>query len=409
MAFRRLNSCLACAGAELENYLDLGAQPLANSYHDNSAELPRYPLGVSVCPRCWHNQLTVAVDPAEMFVSYPYVSGTSEHLRAYFEDFARRVTQRRGGAGSVCDIGCNDGSQLNAFAKLGWRTFGADPSENLAGQRAAGGHKTITGFFGRETARQLQDEFGVQNMDVLTAQNVFAHTADVGEFLAGCRILMSPSSRLLIQTSQATMFENNEFDTVYHEHVSFFSASSMSALARRAGFVLTDAEVVNIHGNSYVFTLAPESSPPPKVMPGVAARLQAEAPRYDLGFYARFAENVGRTLDDFNRAVGKLRGEGRKLVGLGAAAKGMTFLNSARCRLDYILDKNPLKCGLFTPGENIPIVPQEQIREEQNPVALVPLAWNFYDEIIAQVRETAPSLDYVSVRYFPRVKIDKPD
>lgn len=391
----------------MERHLDLGEHALANSFHDGSGKQPRFPLEVAVCPQCWHNQLTVAVDPAKMFKEYLYVSGTSEFFLDYFKSFAEKATAQRGGAGSVCDIGCNDGSQLDAFAKLGWRTFGVDPSENLASRRESGGHKTITGFWSAAAARQLREQFGVKEVDVLTAQNVFAHTAEVEEFLAACKLLMSPSSRLLIQTGQAMMFENNEFDAIYHEHISYFSVSSMSALAKRAGFILQDAEMTDLHGKSHLFTLMPDAPQTLKASPNVGKLLRAESWRYERGFYSRFAENVAGTINKFNKTVEALRGEGRKLVGLGASARGMTFLNSARCRLDYILDRSPLKQGLLTPGSNIPIVAQEKIREEKHPVALIPLSWGLFNEILAQVCEMAPELEYVAVRYIPKVKIEK--
>ncbi|MGI9338186.1 MAG: class I SAM-dependent methyltransferase [Gammaproteobacteria bacterium] len=406
MAFLPLDTCLACAGADIEKYLDLGKTPLANSYHDGGADLPRYPLGLSVCRQCWHNQLTVAVTPSEMFSHYAYVSGTSPRLREYFRDFARQTTAQTGSAGRVLDIGCNDGSQLNAFAELGWHTFGVDAAQNLAERCAE--HKIITGFFGVDAARRLRDTFGTETMDVLTAQNVFAHTAKIDDFLAGCRMLMSPRSRLLIQTSQAMMFENNEFDTIYHEHISFFSVSSMAACAKRAGLLLTDVRIADIHGGSYVFTLMPDAPGAPQPSQAVADRLLAEKPRRERGFYARYAGGVGRTIADFDKATNALRLEGRKLIGLGAAAKGISFINVAGCRPDYIVDNNPLKCGLLSPGGNVAIVAPDKLRDEKSPVAFIALAWNLLDEMLGQINAIAPQLDYAVLRYFPRVVADKP-
>ena len=405
MAFLSLDHCLACGSADMDNYLDLGKTPLANSYHDGKTSLPHYPLGLSVCRQCWHNQLTGAVTPSEMFSHYKYVSGTSARLCEYFGEFARHITAQQNGVGSVLDIGCNDGSQLNAFAELGWQTCGVDAAQNLAGRCA--GHNIITGFFGRDTARRLCDSFGVETIDVLTAQNVFAHTAQVDDFLAGCRMLMSPSSRLIIQTSQATMFENNEFDTIYHEHISFFSVRSMAACARRAGFVLTDVRIADIHGNSYVFTLMLDTPSAPPQSKAMLERLKVESPRYQRDFYTRYAKGVECILADFDKTTKALRAEGRKLVGLGAAAKGISFLNVANCRPDYIVDNNPLKCGLLSPGGNVPIVAPDKLRDEKSKVAFIALAWNLCDEMLAQIADIAPQSDYAVVRYFPRVAVDR--
>ncbi len=228
--FTVLDSCLACASAGLTKLLDLNTQPLANSYHQIGESLPEFPLGVNLCTRCFHVQQFVAVNPDLMFKDYLYVSGTSTTLLEYFDWFAKRLDEKYGaGFGvqkSVLDIACNDGTQLAAFKKYGWDIYGVDPAENLLERSRAVGGTIVCDYWNLETAQAMGKKF-----DVLVAQNVFAHVGDPFGFLEACKKAMHEGSKLHIQTSQADMFAHGQFDTIYHEHISFFSARSMRTLA----------------------------------------------------------------------------------------------------------------------------------------------------------------------------------
>jgi len=396
--FRIIDRCLACASSSLSPVIDLGPQPLANSYHSLMPPPPSLPLAVNVCPICFHAQLAVAVDPNLIFRKYPYVSATSKALRDYFDWFASYVGQSVSAREDkrVLDIGCNDGSQLAAFAANGWQTWGVDPAENLVARSRAIGAQTLCAFWTPQVARDLGMTF-----DAITAQNVFAHNADPLTFLEGCKRVMDKDSRLFIQTSQAEMFQKGQFDTIYHEHISFFSCLSMRTLAQRAGLAIKDVFTTPIHGTSYVFVLGYGGEGET-----VAKRIAEEERQglYSIECYERFAECSRRVADNLRDKLQNELGAYR-VVGFGAAAKGNTLLNFARIKLAYIVDNNERKQGLYTPGMNIPIHPTEYIMRDPHRLAVLVLAWNFFDEIRDQVRTLRPGKDDVLVTPFPEISV----
>lgn len=401
--YKRLDHCICCKNPNLYTILDLNQQPPANSFHQPDLELADYELKLMGCDICWHAQLSVAVDPAELFKHYLYVSGTSQTLIDYFEKFADHYSElllsqrlelmdRR----VMLDIACNDGSQLTAFAWRGWETWGVDPAENLVPRAREKGHQVVCGFWNQETAKQLP------KFDLITAQNVFAHTADVDEFLEACKLVMHDKSMLVIQTSQAEMFDRNEFDTVYHEHISFFSTFSLLNIARRHGLYLNNVYVSDIHGGSYVFELALYQDR----KDAVDSRLIEERHRYSREFYQQYQAQALGCLEALKGFVDQQRAAGRRVIGYGAAAKGMTVLNAGQITLDYIVDDNPLKQGLLTPGMNIPVQGSAVLAAEAEDLVIVPLAWNFYNEIRSKVLALRPNNSDSFVRYFPDLRVD---
>src|SRR5271165_1803863 len=213
MSYAPITHCLACGGSHLDPYLDLGRQPLANSYHDGSAPLDEFPLGVSVCPDCWHTQLTVAVDPDLMFKNYLYVSGTTSTLSRYFVDFVLRTERDQPLTRPlrVLDIASNDGSLLEKFKLRGHVVQGVDPADNLRSRSHAKDIPTIVGYWNEAALGQIGEQF-----DVIVAMNVLGHITYPAEFLALCGRALKPHGRIYIQTSQALMVKNGEFDTIYH-------------------------------------------------------------------------------------------------------------------------------------------------------------------------------------------------
>ena len=387
-----ITQCLCCGNETLYTILDLGHQPPANSFHTIQETLPEYELKLMGCTDCWHTQLSVAVDPAELFRHYLYVSGTSETLQRYFREFAER---QGGQPGTVLDIACNDGSQLNAFRALGWRTVGVDPAENLTPIAAKSGHEVHTGFWDMPMALAMDTTF-----DLIVAQNVFAHTADPGAFLDACCEVMGTDSRLLIQTSQAHMFDRGEFDTVYHEHISFFCVNSMKTIADRHGFSVTDVRITDIHGGSYVFEL--------KIGPGQPCGNEPlETYKHHREFYDEFAVQARTVLKNLKSTVDLFKSQGYTVIGYGAAAKGMTLLNAGEIELDFVVDDNPLKQGLLTPGMNTPVHSPEHLLYYDRPVVFVPLAWNFFSEIKTKIKQLRPEYPDQFVVYFPEIQIQQ--
>ena len=391
--YRAIDKCLCCGNSDLFVVLDLKTQPPANSFHHKD-ELPEeYELKLMGCNSCWHTQLSIAVDPSELFQHYLYVSGTSQTLKDYFDWFAKNYSSIEAVDNlRVLDIACNDGSQLDSFKHLGWSTWGVDPAKNLVPLAQAKGHTVICDFWNRKVAEQLP------KFHLITAQNVFAHTADIDEFLQACKAVMQHDSKLVIQTSQAYMFDNNEFDTIYHEHISFFSTSSMKAVCERNGLSLNNVYITDIHGSSYVFEIGLEA----ESSNSVEQQLKKELHRYDINFYKQYNANALQCLEELKRFLDQQKKQGKTIIGYGAAAKGMTVLNAGNIVLDLIIDDNVLKQGLLTPGMNIPIYGSEHLHYIDHPVVFVPLAWNFYDEIVKRVKIARPDISDLFVRYFPR-------
>jgi 2-polyprenyl-3-methyl-5-hydroxy-6-metoxy-1,4-benzoquinol methylase len=370
---RQLTNCLCCGSFHLECVLDLGEQPLANSYPAGMVALPRFPLALNYCVKCSHLQLTHSVDRSAIFTDYPYVSGTTQTLRDDFAAFALQVTQKHG-VGTVLDIACNDGSQLDAFKALGWKTIGIDPAKNLY-ELSSKNHEVYCDFLG--------EHHSTLKADIIVAQNVLAHTDNPLNFLQICQQI---APTIYVQTSQANMVNNGEFDTMYHEHISFFSERSMAVLADRAGLVLRSISKRSIHGTSFLFELSSD------------ALITRET-------IAQFADKATATLADLSTLIKAESASGRKVIGYGAAAKGMTVLNAIDAQLDYIVDDNPLKHGLYSPGQLIPILDPDQLCNEQEPFTIIVLAWNFYDEVKQKVLNRV-STDVKFVRYFPTMAIE---
>ena len=395
--YTELKECRVCSSKRLVDVLDLNNQPLANSYHSNDIEQEEYPLKINVCSNCYHVQLSVVVDPDLMFKDYLYVSGTSKTLHSYFKDFAAMVEEYSHGRRTVLDIACNDGTQLDKFSEIGWKTYGVDPAENLH-SLSSQNHDVICDYWTDAVSKQIHEKF-----DAIIAQNVFAHTDNIHEFLQACKNVSDEYTNIFIQTSQANMIVNNEFDTIYHEHLSFFSTKSMKKCANLNGFSLIDVFSADIHGGSYVFVLRLGEH-----NEGIAKKRikhEKEQGLYNLDTYVEYAKKCIKVTQDFNNELKKFKDKGYKTVGYGAAAKGNTFLNFAQANLDYIVDDNELKWNLHTPGRNIPIKdPAVLADEDPKKLLVVPLAWNFFDEISARANDiTNAQLSFI--RYFPEVRV----
>ena len=329
-----------------------------------------------------------------------YVSGTTKTLRDYFDWFAEfSLSFWNKKARTVLDIACNDGSQLNSFKKLGLKTYGVDPAENLH-ELSSKEHNVICDYLKREHVDVLKKA----KIDIINAQNVFAHNSYPLEFLEICKDIMHDDSYLFIQTSQADMVVNNEFDTIYHEHLSFFNSNSMKALAERAGLKLVEIIKTPIHGNSYVFVFGKYSQP--KMSVDLMLTHERQVGLQNLETYKIYADKAKQVVIDLNAELQKRKDAGFKLVGYGAAAKGNTLLNFGKIDLDFIIDDNPLKQGLYTPGTHIPVVSIEHLKKfKEEKIAFVPLAWNFFTEIKQNIQRVRDNSDDVFIRYFPKIDV----
>lgn len=396
-----LHNCLCCNSTQLTLILDLGQQPLANNLKSSIAEkVELYPLALNVCTECFHAQLSHAVDPKLMFQNYLYVSGTTNTLKEYFKWFANYVIHDCYPK-TVLDIGCNDGTQLNYFKEHNIKTYGIDPAQNLVDVARSAGHDIENAF--------VDENYNTNNQqyDCIIAQNVFAHNSNPYQFLMKCYEMLSDDGTLYIQTSQADMFINNEFDTVYHEHISFFNINSMNELLLRTKkLFLVDITKVPIHGGSYVFSI--KKLPVNYYRIENAIKNEKAAGLHLPDTYINFTKNVSAIKNTLKRIITKYESIGYKLVAYGAAAKGITVLHAFDLKPAYIIDDNKLKQGKYTQISNIPIVSIDTLREEDETtrILFIPLAWNFSNEIrsrIEKVRPISTSHD-TFVYYFPEVK-----
>jgi SAM-dependent methyltransferase len=301
--------------------------------------------------------------------------------------------------GTVLDIGCNDGSQLDAFKALGFRTAGVDPAENIHPTSTAKGHQVVCGFWDQASIDQLPD----RDYNIIVAQNSFAHNPDPVRYLKLLAPLMREDSLFFIQTSQADMVRNGEFDTIYHEHVNFFNINSMNELCRRAGLHLIDVVKTPIHGTSYVFVVSAYKKRPEHI----ANLIAQEADLLEAATYKEWAGRARSIVSDFASRIHLFRDQGYSIVGYGAAAKGMTLLNYAKVDLDFIVDDNPLKQNTYSPGRDIPVVSSEHLKQYHNEkILFVPLAWNFFAEIRTKIKAQRDNADDKFLKYFPEVTVE---
>ena len=406
MEITTLDSCLACGSTNLELVLDLNDQPLANNFLKNARdEETTYPLAVNLCKHCYHLQLTHAVDPAMIYTHYLYVSGTSQTQQTYMKWFAQFASEYFNSVPTnVLDIGCNDGTQLNYFSDLGAQTFGIDPAQNLH-TISSKRHRVMCDFFNASTASKFVKTYG--KMDCVVAQNSFAHNPDPLGYLTALRSIISDNGLFFIQTSQADMVLNNEFDTIYHEHVNFYNINSMKELCTRAGYSLVDVIKTPIHGTSYVFVISPKRGKPNRIQN--LLDIETHQGLASVETYYHWAEHAKTTVTQFyHQCTLAKKQQNFMLVGYGAAAKGNTLLNFAQLPLDMIIDDNPMKQGLYSPGQRIPVVSIDELTKinTTQPIMFVPLAWNFYKEIRNKILTVRDNGIDRFIRYFPEVRVE---
>ena len=382
---------------------DLGLQPLANSFKAKATDDEEtYPLAVQVCQHCWHMQLTDAVDPAIIFKNYLYVSGTSRTMIEYFDWFSRFAVEYLPPAqqpAAVLEIGCNDGSQLNFFKKMGFETWGIDPAENIH-PTSSKNHNIVCDFLNDTSIDKVPAVF-----DIIYAQNVFAHNDNPLEFLQLLRRKMSHNTVLLIQNSQCDMIANGEFDTIYHEHRSFYTHRSMKALCDRAVLNIIDFVKGTIHGGSGIYVISRDIEKPARLQN--LLDLEATAGLHKMETYQKWAKNNEIIVNDLVSAINYQRkNQSRLIVGYGAPAKGNTLLNYGQIDLDFIIDDAPLKQGKYTPGRSVPVLPIEHLEKcKHREICFVPLAWNFFDEIVTRIKRVRDYPGDKFIRYFPDIQI----
>ena len=387
--FREVSACRVCGATQWLDVLSLGAMPLANRYvrPDEPPEAePRFPLDVVFCPRCGLLCLKQVVDPRVLYLHYVYISSESAMIQAHTRWLAERIVQQIGlGTDSlVVEFGSNIGSQLEDFRALGSRVLGVDPAKNLAEIAGRRGIPTIADFFNAEAAKAIVTRAG--KADVILGRHVFAHIDELEAIFEAANTCLRPDGVMVIEVPYLVdMVDGNEFDTIYHEHLSYFSVDTLRTLFRRAGFRIFDVERVVVHGGSIV-VLACHDTAKWRPTPRLEDVLAEEARRgvHTADYFVDFARRARSIRDELRARVGDLKGRGARVAGYGAPAKGNTLLNFCGfgpADLDFVTDTTEFKQGMLLPGTRVPIRPEAYGRRHP-PEYFLMLAWNYAREIL---------------------------
>jgi len=384
--------CRFCGEPLRQTFVDLGLSPLCETYisaaHLKNPEL-LYPLHSFVCEKCFLVQLPEYVTAREIFEEYAYFSSYSDswlaHAKAYVSAISRRL--HLNDHSFVVEVASNDGYLLQYFRAMGIPMLGVEPAKNVAQVAIQKGIPSVTAFFGRSLAHKLAREG--KRADLLVGNNVLAHVPDINDFVAGIEVLLKPGGVVTMEFPHLIrLVEENQFDTIYHEHFSYLSFTAVEQIFATQGLVLFDVEELSTHGGSLrIYGRHAENDA--RAITANVVGLREREERWGIGEirrYRGFAAKVEATKRSILRFLIEARESGKSIVGYGAPGKGNTLLNYCGIRtdlLDYTVDRNPYKQGKYTPGTRIPIHPPERIRETKPDLVFI-LPWNLKDEVIEQ-------------------------
>jgi SAM-dependent methyltransferase len=389
--YHRRTTCRACGGTDLGEFLALGPTPLANAFlqrEEEFADESVFPLDVFLCKGCSLVQLLDVVDPEVLFGSYVYVTGTSDTMAQHNTEYAEQVVNTLDAqAGDlIIEVASNDGSLLSRFQPFGMRTLGVEPASNIAAIAREAGVPTVEEFFGLEVAAAVRRESGAAT--AVIANNVLAHVDDPRDFLSGCRELLADDGRVIVEVPYLRdLLERLEYDTIYHEHLCYFSVTALMYLFSAAGLSIDRVQRIPVHGGSlrvYASRAEQRTDHAPEALKMADEETVRGLTRFSR--FERFAREVEANREELLALLGRLRDEGHQLAAYGAPAKGNTLLNYCGIGtelLPYTVDKNPLKVGSFTPGMHLPVRPVSALVEDRPDFTLI-LAWNFATEIVYQ-------------------------
>ena len=380
---RRVTRCRICREKDLTTVLDLGSTPLANSYLDRPTDPEKsFPLQLLFCNHCALVQLSHVVDPNIMFRDYAYRSSASETMSRHFQELAEYVYSNylKSSKDLVVEIGSNDGILLGALNALGARILGVDPAENLAKIANGRGLETLPAFFNLRTASMIRETKGAAR--AIIGNNVFAHIDNLHDLMEGVALLLEDEGVFSIEVPYlGDLNQNVEYDTVYHEHLSYFTVHPIAWLFEHFGLSLMSVTRLDVHGGSVRVVGKKSTRRGPK---SEFLEFEAKCGLNRLETYENLSRRVLYQKELLRRTLRDLKSRGCKIVGYGAPAKGNTLLNYCDIgteTLDYITDATPEKLGKFTPGQHIPILETYKFRRDQPPFALM-LAWNYESEIL---------------------------
>jgi SAM-dependent methyltransferase len=382
--------CRSCGSTDAELILDLGLQPLANNLltpTDLAKPEPKFPLRLAVCKSCWMLQITDLVPPVDLFSEYLYFSSFSDlmlrHSREACEGYLKEFGLNNHSL--VVEVASNDGYLLQNFVQAKVPCLGIEPAANIAKVAREKGIETLVEFFGKQLATELASKN--RQADLILGNNVFAHAPDTNDFVAGLKALLKLAGRIALEFPYGADFiEHTEFDTIYHEHVFYFTLTALKPLFERHGLTIFRVQRLPIHGGS--LRLFAGHTGAHTVEKSVTELLTEETRKgvNALAYYEGFGQQVRAIKNDLVALLAKLKQEGKRIAAYGASAKGSTLLNYygiSADTLDFVADRSSYKQGRLTPGTHIPIVPPEELAKRKPDYTLL-LTWNFADEILAQ-------------------------
>ncbi len=388
----QLEFCRACGSRNLLLFLQLGPTPVPNGFlKANSLHRSEkfYPLDVCFCKDCGLVQLAHVVSPKVMFQNYVYIPSTSETMRLHFAELAASAIKKTDAkvGDLVVDIGSNDGTLLKSFKSLGMKVLGVDPAENLAKKANKERINTICDLFTEKVSKKIKKQYGTAK--IITATNVVAHVHNLQDFFEGIKTLLSEDGLFISEFPYlGDLLEGVEFDTIYQEHLSYFSITPFDKLIKKHGLTLIDVQKESIHGGSVRIFV---SKKPLAQSTRVNKMLQTEKRKglLESETYLKFRRRVDKVRHELVQLLWGLRLKNKRIVGYGASAKGNIILNYCRIgpeTLGYVVDSISYKQGKYTPGMHIPIYPEAKLLTDQPDYTLL-LAWNFSDEIIKKQAE----------------------
>ena len=377
---------MSCLGDIAEDaQTDIGSRNVTSDQLDQPE--PHYPLELASCGVCRLIQITESVPPETMFREYAYFSSVSDAFVEHARQVANRLAAERGldGSSLVLEVASNDGYLLQHYARAGIPVLGIDPARNIAEAATVRGIPTMPEFFGLELARQLRSEGRLA--DVVHANNVLAHVPDLHGVVTGIAHILKPGGIAVIETPYVRdMVERLEFDTIYHEHLFYFSLSAMRDVFARDGLAIVDVERIPMHGGSLrVFATHDGAAETTLAVDALLAE-EAELGVSTAAYYRDFAERVDTLRVELKGLLAELKADGHRIAAYGAAAKGAILLNAfgiGRETIAFVADRSPHKQERYMPGVHLPIAPPERLLQEMPEETLL-LAWNFADEILAQ-------------------------
>ena len=387
------DTCRFCGNKLTSTFVDLGVSPLANSYlKEEQLHMmePFYPLHSYVCEKCYLVQLPESQSSEHIFSDYAYFSSYSESWLKHAKDYSDLMIERFGfdTSSQVIEIASNDGYLLQYFKRKGIPVLGIEPAKNVARAALEAGIPTIIKFFNSQTAAELADEG--KYADLLIGNNVLAHVPELNDFVKGLKIILKPSGIITMEFPHLMrLIEENQFDTIYHEHFSYFSFSTVERIFTSHGLTIFDVDELLTHGGSLRIYACHSEDRSKSVSQSVSSlKKREEAAGFSrLEYYLSFAEQVKETKRKILIFLIEAKQKEKSIVGYGAPAKGNTLLNYCGIRrdfIDYTVDRSPHKQGLYLPGTHIPIYHPDKIRETK-PDYLLILPWNLKEEIMEQM------------------------